>query len=198
MELLPGRVHGTAYQSTARTARPREQILDELARLDAEGAHVTERGSTYLVYAPRPQTVWTAGRATGTAIAVALLALLLSAANVLWILLLPLSLGAFLPLLIEDHTMLAVGVVEEEDTPGVTRLTIHGQVWGDLGQVLDGYLGRLPAAPVDPVGSPADPGDPVIGGDLPATVPPAAGSAEAMRLTGDEADDPATQRITPD
>lgn len=134
------------YQTTLRTTRTRRQIVDDLLALDVPGAEVVEHGDTYLVFAPRRRSLYGPGRATAVAIAVAAIVLLLTAFNVVFVVLLPAALAAYLPLVIGDHHLLAVGVVDDDDI-GVTRLTVHGHAWGELKAAIDAYTSHLPEAP---------------------------------------------------
>lgn len=134
------------YQATLRTTRTRHQIIEDLVTLDVPGASVAEHSDTYLVFAPRRRKAYTAGRATAAAIVFAVAVLILTAANVVWIVLLPLALVAYLPLLIGDHQLLAIGVIDDDEI-GVTRFTVHGHAWGHLKAAIDAYMSHLPEAP---------------------------------------------------
>lgn len=144
---LVRRLHPVPYQATLRTTRTRRQILDDLKALDVPGAWVSEHGDTYLVFSPRQQSVYGPGRATVVAGAIAAAVLLATAANVVWIVLLPAALLAFVPLLIEEHPMLAVGVVDDDEI-GVSRFTVHGHAWGELQGAVDAYMTHLPEVTV--------------------------------------------------
>jgi hypothetical protein len=134
------------YQATLRTTRSRGQIIEDLIALDVPGASVAEHGDTYLVFAPRKRSRYGPGRATATAVVIAALVLLVTAFNVVFVVLLPGALAAYLPLIIGDHPLLAVGAVDD-DVIGVTRFTVHGHAWGELKAAIDAYMGHLPEAP---------------------------------------------------
>ena len=130
-------------QLTLRTERPPETVIDDLATLGVVDTTVTDRGATYLVIAPPDRRRWGPGRAVVLAAAICLGVLITSAvASVVVIAFLPLALLPFVPLLVEDLPMLAVGAVADDD--GATRLTVHGHAWGGLRSALDGYLATLP------------------------------------------------------
>lgn len=141
-----------AYQSSQLTRRPPDRLLDELAALDVTGVHISERGTTYLMFAPHAPGGYTVLRAVTLAVVLAIADLVATAESVVWIALLPLALTPFIPLLFDDSPQLAVGAVPGEADETVTRITAHGRVWGDLGSALDAYLGNLPSAAVPAVG----------------------------------------------
>ena len=139
----------TQYQfSTATTTTP-EAVLEGISAIELpEGLCVNERGSTYLVFGPRP-SFYDARLAVALAILVVLAVLILSAFSVVLIAFLPLGALPLAPLFLRDHPLLAVGAVPEED--GSTRVTVHGQAPGRLTNALDLFLSRLPeAAPAAP------------------------------------------------
>jgi hypothetical protein len=156
------------YQATLRTTRTRRQIVDDLIALDVPGASVAEHGDTYLVFAPRKRRVYGPGAATATAVAIATVVLVLTAFNVVFVVLLPAALAAYLPLLIGDHHLLAVGVVDDDDV-GVTRFTVHGHAWGALKGAIDAYMSHLPEAP--PPGQELEEPTPVGAGAMAAAGP---------------------------
>jgi hypothetical protein len=132
-------------QLTLRTERPPETVIDELAALGVDDTTVIDRGATYLVIAPPDRRRWGPGRAVALAAAICLGVLIASAlASVVVIVFLPLALLPFVPLLVEDQPMLAVGAVGDDD--GATQLTVHGHAWGGLRTALDAYVATL--APV--------------------------------------------------
>ena len=165
---LMTRLHSVPFQSTLRTPLSAARVLSDLARLEAPGATVAERSDTYLVFAPVERTSYGAGRATLVAAAVAIVVLAITAVSVVWIALLPLALAAYLPLLIDDHPLIAIGAVDD-DVDGITRLTVHGHAWGALATALDAYLAGVPEAPPPPADD--DPGS--EGADATAAVPTA-------------------------
>ena len=139
--------HGdaVAYQATQLTSRPSAGLLDDMAHLDVTGARVSERGPAYLVFARPGRRVYTASLAVTLTILLAIADLVATAASVVWIALLPLALVPFVPLLVVDRPQLAVGAVPADDQVGVTRVTVHGRVWGDLGAAVEAYMTHLPA-----------------------------------------------------
>jgi hypothetical protein len=124
----------------------RRQIVDDLLALDVPGAEVVEHGDTYLVFAPRRRSLYGPGRATAVAIVMAGIVLLLTAYNVVFVVLLPAALAVYLPLVVSHHHLLAVGVVDDDDI-GVTRFTVHGHAWGELKAAIDAYMSHLPEPP---------------------------------------------------
>jgi hypothetical protein len=137
--------NATPIQLTQRTSRPASRLLDDLVMLDVPGAWVTERGSTYLVFSPREKERYTTGRAATLTVIAVFAILILTAVSALFIALLPLAALPLAPLLFHDQPLLAVGAMK--DDAGVTRVTVHGQAWGDLAVVLDAYLAHLPQPP---------------------------------------------------
>lgn len=139
--------HGdaVAYQATQLTSRPSAGLLDDMAHLDVTGARVSERGPAYLVFARPGRRGYTASLAVTLTILLAIADLVATAASVVWIALLPLALVPFVPLLLVDRPQLAVGAVPADGQVGVTRVTVHGRVWGDLGAALEAYMTHLPA-----------------------------------------------------
>lgn len=168
----------TSVQLCQRTARPATQVLDDLVMLDVPGAWIAERGRTYLVFSPREKPTYTVGRAVTLAIATVFAILILSSVSVLFIALLPAAVIPLLPLLLEDHPMLAVGAVE--DDAAVTTITVHGQAWGELVAAVDAYVAHLPEAPIHE----AEPDGPQRRGVKPVAVG-AAGSWPGSRDRGD-------------
>ena len=138
------------YQSTQLTERAPERLLEDLAALEVTGAHVSERGSTYLVFTPVEPHPYTASLAVTLAIILAIVDLIATAWSVVVIALLPLALVPFVPLLVSDRPQVAVGAVPGENEAHATRVTVHGRVWGDLGAALDAYLSHLPAGATAP------------------------------------------------
>ena len=136
-----------AYQSTQLTERTPESLLDDLATLEVTGAHVTERGPTYIVFAPVERNPYTTSLAVILAIILVIADLVATAWSVVVVALLPLALVPFIPLLVRDRPQVAVGAVPGENASRATRVTVHGRVWGDLGAALDAYLSNLPAPP---------------------------------------------------
>jgi len=131
-------------QLTLRSERPAQAVIDDLAQLNVADTRVAERGATYLVIAPPDRRHWGPGRAVALAAAICLAVLIGAAASVVVIAFLPLALLPFVPLLVEDLPMVAVGAVVDDD--GATRITVHGQAWGALRTALDAYLASLPPA----------------------------------------------------
>ena len=140
------RAEASAYQSTQLTTRPPDRLLEELSTLDVTGAHVTERGPTYIVFAPVERHAYTSSLAATLAIVMAIAVLVVTAWAVVLIALLPLALLPFVPLLLKDRPQVAVGAVPGENGSDATRVTVHGRVWGDLRAALDAYLTHLPPA----------------------------------------------------
>jgi hypothetical protein len=137
-----------AYQSTQVTSKGADRVLDDLSALEVSGARVSERGTTYLVFAPQARQTYTVSLAVTLTIILAIADLVATAAAVAWIALLPLALVPFVPLLLDDRPQVAVGAVPPDGDDGAgTRVTAHGRVWGDLGAALDAYLSNLPPGP---------------------------------------------------
>ncbi|HET9050183.1 MAG TPA: hypothetical protein VFO60_00680 [Candidatus Dormibacteraeota bacterium] len=144
------------YQATCLTSRTSAGLLADMAALDVTGARVSERGTAYLVFAPRGRRTYNATLAVTCTILLAIADLVATAASVVWIALLPLALVPFIPLLLDDRPQLAVGAVPADGQIGVTRVTVHGRVWGDLGAAVEAYMTHLPAVVPAGAGDPSD------------------------------------------
>jgi hypothetical protein len=112
--------------------------------LEIPGAYLAERGRTYLVFSPLERRRYSPTQAVVLSVAIALAALIATAASVVLICLLPLAVVPLIPLLFTDHPLLAVGAVEE--CRGSTWVTVHGQAWGEMSEILDNYVKNLPPA----------------------------------------------------
>jgi hypothetical protein len=146
------------YQVSRRTSWPGPGLLADIAALEVPGVEVVERGSTYLVLAPRRPARYGVGLAVALAVAVTLTVLAASAASVVLVALLPAALLPLVPLLFTDSPRVAVGAVPEdgeEGGGGDTVVTVNGDMWHALAVPLHSYLSALPPAARAPRDGPA-------------------------------------------
>ena len=152
MDIARARLRTRPYQFSLRTGRTAEDVLNEFAERQLPGIVVAERGPHYLVLRPEGRRRYGGEVAVLLGIAVVLGVLILSAASVVLISLLPLSLVPALPLLFDNRPDLAISAVPDDH--GGTRVTVHGQATAPLAAALDAYLGSLPRLSVTPIGVP--------------------------------------------
>jgi hypothetical protein len=149
MDIARARLRTRPYQFSLRTGRTPEDVLNEFAERRLPGIVVAERGPHYLVLRPEGRRRYGGEAAVVLGIAIVLVVLILSAASVALISLLPLALAPAVPLLFDNRPDLAISAVPDDH--GGTRVTVHGQATAPLAAALDAYLGSLPRLAVTPV-----------------------------------------------
>lgn len=136
-----------AYQASVSTTTPAHTVLDELARSTVAGTAVTERGDSYVVFQP-PGRSYRPELAAALTAAVVIVVLAFTAVSVLFIVLLPLGLVPFLPMLLHHRPSCAVSALDEGG--GSTQVVAHGEALPELAEALDNFLHHLPASSSDP------------------------------------------------
>lgn len=132
-----------AFQFSGRTTRPPDEILDGLTARRLPGIVVDERGPNYLVLRPERHVRYGGDVAVVAGILIVFAVLILTAVTPAFIALLPLAILPAIPPLLDHRPDIAFSAVEEDD-PGGTRVTVHGQASPELAAALDAYLGSLP------------------------------------------------------
>ena len=138
-----------AFQFSGRTTQSPDEILDGLAARRLPGIVVDERGPNYIVLRPQRHVRYGGDVAVIAGILILFAVLILTAVTPAFIALLPLAILPAIPPLLDHRPDIAFSAVEEDD-PGGTRVTVHGQASSELAAALDAYLGSLPRyVPVD-------------------------------------------------
>lgn len=138
----PARQRTRPYQFSLRTARPPEDVLQEISERRLPGITVAERGRAYLILRPFQRHRYGGDVALLLAGAIVVAVLILTAVTPIFVALLPVAVLPAVPLLFEHRPDLAVSAIDDEE--GGTRVTLHGLATSELAAALDAYLGSLP------------------------------------------------------